>query len=350
MESCCTPKTIQSFAHPLDPLSEDEIAKAGDVLRKLKSLGDSIRFAFVQLEEPAKADVLKWKVGDAVHRAARLIVFDGKTGATHTAIVSLTKGKMISFVEHPTKTHPYGQPPIIMEDFFKTAEIVKADAGWLNAMRRRGLTDAEIALVQVDPFSAGFFDREVERGRRLVSAVSYWREAEKDNAYAHPIDGVVALVDLIEGKVVDLVDEEETIPIPKTKRNYNRESWPDTRKDIKPLDIVQREGPSFKVDGWQVDWQKWNFRIGFTPREGLVLHQLSYNDKGQNARSSIAPASQRWSCLTQILPPITIGRAPLMLANMGSANSPTRWSLAAIVWDISTILMWRPATMSASPL
>ena len=34
-------------------------------------------------------------------------------------------------------------------------------------------------------------------GKRLVSAVCYYREQITDNAYSHPIEGVVAIVDLI---------------------------------------------------------------------------------------------------------------------------------------------------------
>jgi primary-amine oxidase len=56
------------------------------------------------------------------------------------------------------------------------------------------------------------------------------------------------------------------------------------------LNIEQPEGPSFKVDGWKVNWQKWSFRVGFTPREGLVLHQLAYQD-GEHKRSIIHRAS-----------------------------------------------------------
>ena len=203
-------------AHPLDPLSEAEIAAACSILKTKKKLGPDTRFGFVQLEEPSKASVLAWTPGKPVPRQAAATVFDCKTGATHQAVVDFTAKLVASWIEHPTKTYPYGQPPIIIEEFFKVGEIVKADAGWLKAVKRRGLTDAEIELVQVDPFSSGYFAREVEKGRRLVSAVSYYREHLKDNGYAHPIEGVVALVDLIEGRVVDLVDETEIVPIPKT--------------------------------------------------------------------------------------------------------------------------------------
>ncbi|MGL4813205.1 MAG: primary-amine oxidase [Beijerinckiaceae bacterium] len=282
MTACCQPAQTDAAApHPLDPLTESEIAQASAIVMREKRLPDTTRFAFVQLEEPPKAQVLAWRAGTAPPRAARQILFDSATGATHIAVVDLVSGRVLSWQAHDTTAHPYGQPPVLIEEFFKVADIVKADAGWRAAMHRRGLTDDDIALVQVDPFSAGFYDRACERGRRLVSAVSYYRAHEKDNGYAHPIEGVVALVDLIAGKIVNLVDEPEIVPIPKTKRNYNRESFPNTRQDLKPLDLVQSEGPSFTVNGWEVKWQKWAFRVGFTPREGLVLHYLRYDDKGR---------------------------------------------------------------------
>jgi primary-amine oxidase len=269
-------------AHPLDPLSEREVATACNIIKSQKGLGPDARFTHVQLAEPAKADVLGWKPGAKLPRCASATLFDCRTGATHVATVDLDTGTITAWREHPTKTPPYGQPPVTIEEVFKVGDIVKADPGWRRAMQRRGLTDQEIELVQVDPFSAGYFDRDVEKGRRLVSGVSYWRKNPKDNGYAHPIEGVVALVDLIENKVVHLVDEPDPVPIPKTSRNYDRASIPKTRRDLKPLDIVQTDGPSFVVEGWKVSWQNWSFRVGFTAREGLVLHQISFRDGGRD--------------------------------------------------------------------
>jgi primary-amine oxidase len=236
--------------HPLDPLSEAEVTLASEILRKEKRLGPHARFTHVQLEEPAKSDVLGWKPTAGHPRQAAATLFDSKTGATHVATVDLDSKRVTAWREYSTKAHPYGQPPITIEEVFKVGDIVKADADWRRAMKRRGLKDEDIELVQVDPFSAGFFDREVEKGRRLVSAVSYWRKDLKDNGYAHPIEGVVALVDLIENRIVHLVDEPDIIPIPKKSRNYDRASIPQTRKDVKPLDVVQKDGPSFSVVGW----------------------------------------------------------------------------------------------------
>ena len=52
--------TKQSTAidHPLDPLSEAEVALACDLLRADKQLGADSRFSHIQLEEPAKAAIL----------------------------------------------------------------------------------------------------------------------------------------------------------------------------------------------------------------------------------------------------------------------------------------------------
>ena len=55
----------------------------------------------------------------------------------------------------------------------------------------------------------------------------------------------------------------------------------DSATDVRPIEITQPEGPSFKVDGHAVSWQKWRLRVGYTPREGLVLHQVGYEDRGR---------------------------------------------------------------------
>lgn len=266
--------------HPLDPLSLGEIARAVAILKTEQALGDTHRFPIIRLEEPSKADMLAFRAGQPLLRLAFLLVMDIANGKTSEGLVDLSTGKVQSYRHLPLDQMPYGQPPIMLCEFEAIEALVKADPRWIAAVKKRGITDEDIPLVQVDPFSSGYFGREFEKGKRIVRAVSFWRGHERDNAYAHPIEGVVAVVDLIENRVVDLVDDEKVVPYPKKKRNYGQEAFPDTRKDLKPLDIVQPEGPSFSVDGWKVEWQGWRFRVGFTPREGLVLHELGMKDQG----------------------------------------------------------------------
>jgi primary-amine oxidase len=86
------------------------------------------------------------------------------------------------------------------------------------------------------------------------------------------------------------VEDHGVVPLPPQAGNYseqygmfspdNRPAFTGFRDDVKGIAITQPDGPSFAVDGYGVTWQKWSFRVGFNPREGLVLHTISYNDKG----------------------------------------------------------------------
>ncbi|XP_021891888.1 LOW QUALITY PROTEIN: uncharacterized protein LOC110810124 [Carica papaya] len=47
-----------------------------------------------------------------------------------------------------------------------------------------------------------------------------------------------------------------------------------------------------------VEWQKWNFRIGFTPREGLVIYSVAYVDGSRGRR----PVAHRLSFVEMVVP------------------------------------------------
>ena len=68
-------------------------------------------------------------------------------------------------------------------------------------------------------------------------------------------------------------------------------------RDLKPIVITQPEGPSFTVDGTLVRWQKWRFRVGFTPREGLVLHTVGWEEGGR-----VRPILYRASLSEMVVP------------------------------------------------
>lgn len=62
-----------------------------------------------------------------------------------------------------------------------------------------------------------------------------------------------------------------------------------TRTDVKPLTVVQPEGPSFKVpEPNLIEWQKWRFRLTFNPREGAVLHDIRYDGRDVLYRLSLS--------------------------------------------------------------
>lgn len=60
------------------------------------------------------------------------------------------------------------------------------------------------------------------------------------------------------------------------------------RKDLKPLQVVQPEGPSFTIRDRRVEWQKWSFQLGWTLREGPVLHDVRYDNRSLFYRVSMS--------------------------------------------------------------
>ena len=272
--------------HPLARLSAEEIRVARAVLDGAGLVTDATRFAVLALEEPPKQEVLAFAPGDPVNRRVRAVLLDSDTGASRTVLASITRRE----VEEVTEVDPAadGQPPILLEEFEAVDEIVKANAGWRAAMERRGVTDLD--LVCVCPLSAGAFDIPGEEGKRMLRALSFLRHRKSDHPWAHPIDGVVAYVDLTAREVVDLVDHERR-PIPEEEGNFDDPTYVGpARTTLRPIEITQPEGPSFSVDDDVVQWAGWSLRIGFDPREGLVLYQISFRD-GERDRPVVYRAS-----------------------------------------------------------
>lgn len=63
------------------------------------------------------------------------------------------------------------------------------------------------------------------------------------------------------------------------------------RTTQKPISITQPEGPSFSVtDGNHIEWEKWSLDVGFDMREGLVLHNIAFQD-GERTRTILDRAA-----------------------------------------------------------
>ncbi|MDX2270572.1 MAG: primary-amine oxidase [Cyanobacteriota bacterium] len=278
------PHPLPPFAHPLDPLSPAEVALAVQILREQRAVGSQFRFATVVLQEPPKSLVQAFQAGQASERQAFLILLDNATGSTYEAVVSLTQQAVTSW-----QNIPGVQPNIMADELAECEQAVKADAHFREKLQERGIHDLD--LVMVDPWAVGNFGLAEEVGIRLARALCWLRHSPGSNGYARPIEGLIPVVDLNRMQVIRIEDY-GVVPIPPEAGNYAAAFMPQFREDLKPLHIVQPQGPSFRVEGYQVSWQRWQFRVGFTPREGLVLHTISYQDQGRQRpiiyRASIA--------------------------------------------------------------
>ena len=268
------PTQITAFPHPLDPLTAGELEAAVALIREKRQLSDNVRFVSVTLHEPARDIVLTSKEGDSVPREAFIKLLDNSDGKAYEAIANLTTNEVTSW------KHLRGvQPSVMLDEFFECEQLLKKDPDFQAALAKRGVTD--MSMVMVDPWSAGYYGPEEDPSRRLVRALTWVRIGlPNDNGYAHPVEGVRALVDLNAMRVVRIEDD-GVIPLPPEPGNYTPSAVGKMREDLKPLEITQPDGPSFTVRGHEVTWQKWHLRLGFTPREGLVLYTVGYEDQGR---------------------------------------------------------------------
>ena len=238
--------------------------------------GPNLRFISIETYEPLKTDYLQWRDRGGVRpaRQAFVVLVDVAAGRGSEVVVSLDDRRVMSRVVLDVDV----QPAVHIEEFHLAGDIVRRDPGYLAALARRGVTDP--ATVHVEAWSTGSFE---ERGRRLVRALSWIRTGEDaDNPYARPLAGLVTVVDLNAEAVVRVDDHFPGTPIPTKAYPYHDGAGEPYRDDLKPLVITQPDGPSFTVsDDRQVVWQKWELLVGFHPREGLVLHDIAYRDRGE---------------------------------------------------------------------
>jgi primary-amine oxidase len=274
---------VLADSHPLDRVTEDEIRGVKEILAEAGLLGETVRYAFCGPEEPAKADILAYDGETPLERRFRVLLLDLATGDSRDVLVSLTRSSIESAVQLDTaKT---GQLPIIDSEFELVEEVVSADERWVEALTKRGIDPATVRAV---PLSAGVYDEPDEAGRRLLRTIGFQQFHEKDHPWAHPIDGLSAYVDMTR-KIVTKVVDHKVFPVPAEPGNFDDpEQVGPNRTSLKPIEITQPQGPSFTVSGGVVSWQNWRLRIGFNEREGLTLHQISFDDRPVVYRASIA--------------------------------------------------------------
>ena len=268
-------KSTGTRIHPLDPLSAQELKDVVQHARNIWKLDHRHLFAMVQLHEPSKEIINNWKNSDQVERAAKITLWNSATSTVIEALITV-EGKEISFTEIPG-----AKAPILSTESEKAIKAAKADKRIIAALKDRGIENLDQVHMETWPIGAQI-PKDLDDGRRLIWTPMWQRPTEFANLYAHPINGLHAIVDLDSGEVV-FVENTEIIPIPQTPGPY-RENQTGANIKLKDLAIVQSEGPSFSVEGWKVNWERWNLRVGFCQREGLVIHDVKFKDQDKERK------------------------------------------------------------------
>jgi primary-amine oxidase len=276
--------------HPLEQLSADDVSTAREVLDAAGLVGESTRFVYVGLEEPPKPALYGT---DAIpDRRVRVLLHDIARPNGRDVVVSVTERAIVS--DRVLDAATDGQLPVLDEEFALVEEVLATDERWLAALAAR---DLDVADVRVAPLSAGVFEYPEEEGRRILRGLAFRQDHPEDHPWAHPIDGLVAYVDVM-AKTVDQVIDLGPVPIPEEHGNFtDPELTGPLRTTQKPIEITQPEGPSFTLDGNLLSWEGWQLRVGFDAREGLTLHQIGFVDGGR-----LRPIIHRASIAEMVVP------------------------------------------------
>ncbi len=274
-------RTTTGTFHPLDPLGADEFAKAAAVLAREHGVGDGWRFASIELAEPDKAAVSAFDASGTVpDRRAIVVCFDRGSGDTYKALVSLTGDNVVSWQHIPDV-----QANFTVDEWEEADAFLRGHPDVIAALAKRGVTDT--SLVFMDVWTYGdVVTPEKYKGRRLGWSDTWVRASEGTNPYAGPVNGFHCVIDV---NKMELLEIEDTFSVerPEVMGEYVPRHIPErirnasTRPPLKPLDIVQPEGPSFTLEGNKLEWQNWSLRVGFNYREGMTLHAVTYNDNGR---------------------------------------------------------------------
>jgi len=219
---------------------------------------------------------LSWKAGDPIERTARFTILDRATAEVYEGVIT-TAGKARSW-----NLIEGAKAPVLSTESSAAMEVAKADTRIREALIRRGVADPETQVhIETWPIGAQIPEY-LNDGRRLVWTPMWFKPTPDSNMYAHPINGLYAIIDLQTLTVVDIEDREVT-PIPMEPGDF-RLSQTGGQVELKDLQIIQKDGVSCSIEGWKINWERWNFRVGWDQREGLVIHDVRFDDNGVERR------------------------------------------------------------------
>ena len=291
--------------HPLDPLSADEINQVAAALLAAKDVGNHWRFGSIELSEPAK-DELK-RGPDGIVRKAQVVCWNTTDGQAYRAVVTLPDGQ-IAHWQHLPGVHP----SMTVDEWHECDDMLRRHPALISALAQRGITDMSLVLTDVWAYGAALVP-ERHRGRRIGWSDVWVRGSADGNPYAHHVTGLHPVVDLNRMELLELEDNiaaettsagtpaSDAFP-PEVMGEYRPGLIPAPplgaqQRELKPLQVSQPDGVSFTLQGRLLRWQNWELRLGFNPREGLVLHTIGFIDAGR-----LRPIAHRMSFAEMIVP------------------------------------------------
>lgn len=237
---------IENTFHPLNSLNSDEIKKTFDVINHSKYAYKNMRFAELKLKEPEKAKVWDYFINHKdfkEDRIASFILLKGNQaieGEVNLNTQQVTKWNVLK------DTHGM----VLLDNFEAVQRVIETSKEYQDALRKRGITD--VKKVIATPLTVGYFGGKdgLDKQLNILKVVAYL-DVGDGNYWAHPIENLVAVVDLDKEKIIK-IEEGAIIPVPMANRPYM--SNKPVASKLKPLNITEPEGKNFSITGQTIHW------------------------------------------------------------------------------------------------
>lgn len=260
------------LANPQDGLSADEYKKVTALLREAGVATDKSLYPLIEVIEPPKAEVLEWRKSQKLPDRKAMAQFTSDKGVQES-VVNLTTGKVESTQVLNKETM------VLFTEFMSAMETVLKNEDFIKAFAKRGLKPEQGLCL---PLTAGNFFLEEEKGKRLMKVPCYVKPTDSSNFYAKPVEGLYAVVDLKENKVLKIEDD-EVLLLPKDDWGYTQaevEKRTPLRPETNPAIITQTGKPNYTINGSEINWDIWKFRYRIDKRPGMVVSDIRVNDEG----------------------------------------------------------------------
>ncbi|MFP6584743.1 MAG: hypothetical protein VCD00_19575 [Candidatus Hydrogenedentota bacterium] len=263
--------------HPMDPLSNDEIEDALQLLVQSGNLQSDSRMAYMRLYDMDKADVLAWKPGAPITRTVETFV--SQSNGFFKARISLDTKSLLSW-----EAVDSGQAPLTGSDFMQTMAILNNSKPWKDALAKRGLKEPKKVIAVT--FSVGYFGDPAQKNQRLNRVGAYY-PADVENLWGRPIGGLSALVDVKGKKVIEVIDT-GVVPISTGSVEYSNKAVGTQSDPVNRISYSQPGGASYTINDHMLKWQKWEMHYRIDPQVGMVLSNITYDDRSVLYQASVS--------------------------------------------------------------
>ncbi|KAH1190971.1 Primary amine oxidase [Glycine max] len=261
--------------HPLDPLTPSELNLVRTIVQNFYPTSQNLTFHYVGLDEPNKPEILKWLSSNnskikpkprPPRRAFAVVRFQKQS---HEITVDLSTHSIVSTKD----CEGNGNPMLTFGEQAVASQLPFSYEPFKESLKKRGLNTSQVVCAC---FTIGWFGE--GKTKRNVKVKCYYAN-DTANLYARPLEGVAAVVDLDDMKIVGYNDR-YVVPVPKAEGTEYRASKlkPPFGPKHKGIAVTQDGGPGFTKDGHSVSWANWNFHVGFDIRAGPIISLASIYD------------------------------------------------------------------------